>query len=584
MTINLNEMGDHGWSDDRAIYEIRNIYEGASTTSEGTFADRGSATATDRHAVLSPELQRESEKHIHLKRYLSTLPMDDIGVPEYRRSLTPDDNLSGERNLIYPVNKEVLIHIYPGIAGDRDCYVPVEPDCGPEVTDLLRQVDEQLAVDIDQLEALASSESKEQGLLDCLDRVCLSASGRLEPDPMTLDISGWEGLRYLMVREKVGLGKIQPLIDDPYIEDVSCSGVGSVFLEHRIFGGLKSSVAFDSGTELDRFVIKLSERIGRPATTRDPLIDSVLPDGSRINIVYGDDVSRKGSNFTIRKFSDAPLSVIDLIDSGTLSYDMAAYVWLMVAGGMNIFVSGETASGKTTLLNSISTFIDPDGKVVSIEDTPELQIPHENWTREVVRGSAVGESAVSMFDLLRSALRQRPDEILIGEIRGEEGAVVFQAMQTGHPCMATFHASTVEKLIQRLTGQPINIPKPYIDNLNMVILMSAVSLPDGRTARRVTSINEIIGYDSESESFGYIEVFRWDPVTDTFEFPGFMNTNLLENTVAVRSGIAPGNDRAIYDRLKRRSDVLKRLSEKEVNDFHELHDVLSQASREGHLR
>jgi flagellar protein FlaI len=247
-------------------------------------------------------------------------------------------------------------------------------------------------------------------------------------------------------------------------------------------------------------------------------------------------------------------------------------------------VSGETASGKTTLLNAISTFIDPDGKVVSIEDTPELQIPHENWIREVVRGSAVGESAVSMFDLLRSALRQRPDEILIGEIRGEEGAVVFQAMQTGHPCMATFHASTVEKLIQRLTGQPINIPKPYIDNLNMVILMSSVRLPDGRTARRVTSVNEIIGYDTESESFGYIEVFRWDPVTDTFEFPGFMNTNLLENTVAVRSGIAPGNGRAIYDKLKRRSDVLKRLSEKEVNDFHELHDVLSQASREGHLR
>ncbi|SVD15297.1 uncharacterized protein METZ01_LOCUS368151, partial [marine metagenome] len=306
-----------------------------------------------------------------------------------------------------------------------------------------------------------------RGLLECLDRICLSAGGRLEPDPMTLDTSGWEGLKYLMVREKVGLGKIQPFIEDPYIEDVSCSGVGSVFLEHRIFGSLKSSVTFDSGNELDRFVIKLSERIGRPATTRDPLIDSVLPDGSRINIVYGNDVSRKGSNFTIRKFSDSPLSILDLIKSGTLSYEMAAYVWLMVAGGMNIFVSGETASGKTTLLNSISTFINPDGKVVSIEDTPELQIPHENWTREVVRGMAAGESAVSMFDLLRSALRQRPDEIMIGEIRGEEGSVVFQAMQTGHPCMATFHASTVENLIQRLTGQPINIPKPFIDNLNL---------------------------------------------------------------------------------------------------------------------
>ena len=182
----------------------------------------------------------------------------------------------------------------------------------------------------------------------------------------------------------------------------------------------------------------------------------MLPDGSRINIVYGNDVSKKGSNFTIRKFSEDPLSILDLIRSGTLSYEMAAYVWLMVSGGMNAFVSGETASGKTTFLNAISTFIDPDGKVVSIEDTPELQIPHENWTREVVRGMALGESEVSMFDLLRSALRHRPDEIMVGEIRGEEGAVVFQAMQTGHPCLATFHASSVEKLIQRLTGQPIN--------------------------------------------------------------------------------------------------------------------------------
>jgi flagellar protein FlaI len=263
---------------------------------------------------------------------------------------------------------------------------------------------------------------------------------------------------------------------------------------------------------------------------------------------------------------------------------MAAYIWLMVSSGMNTFVSGETASGKTTLLNAISTFINPDGKIVSIEDTPELQVPHENWTREVVRGSAVGGSAVSMFDLLRSALRQRPDEIIIGEIRGEEGSVVFQAMQTGHPCMATFHASTVEKLIQRLTGQPINIPKPYIDNLNLVILMSAVKLPDGRTARRVTSINEIIGYDPTSESFGFIEVFRWDPATDTFEFPGYLNTNLLENVVAVRNGLAPGNDQAIYEKLYQRAQVLKRLYEKEVNDFYELHDVLSQAGREGHLR
>ena len=583
MTINQDELEGRRSLDDEAVFEIRNIPSAAKPNLPGTALGRSAVEEQPGETPLSSDLQRESDKHVHLKKYLASLPMDVIGIPEYRTLLTPEDRSLQWKNLIYPVNGNVMVHIYPGTSGDRDHYVPVEPDCGPVITDLLEQVDERLATDMGLLEQLAESEDHEQGLLESLDRICLSAGGRLEPDPMTLDISGWEGLRYLMVREKVGLGKIQPFINDPYIEDVSCSGVGSVFLEHRIFGGLKSSVAFNSEEELDRFVIKLSERIGRPATTRDPLIDSVLPDGSRINIVYGNDVSKKGSNFTIRKFSEAPLSILDLIRSGTLSYEMAAYVWLMIAGGMNVFVSGETASGKTTLLNSISTFIDPDGKVVSIEDTPELQIPHENWTREVVRGMALGESEVSMFDLLRSALRQRPDEIMVGEIRGEEGSVVFQAMQTGHPCLATFHASSVEKLIQRLTGQPINIPKPYIDNLNLVILMSAVRLPNGQTARRVTSINEIIGYDSAADCFGYIEVFRWDPVTDTFEFPGYMNTDLLENTVALRCGLAPEDDHAIYNKLSQRARVLERLQEKEVSSFHELHDVLSQASREGHI-
>ena len=348
MNVSQDELGDPERFDTGAIYEIRGVSGEAGTNTQDTVSGDGLNRGQTRNTVLSAELQRESDKHEPLKKYLAGLPITDIGAPEYRPALTAQDRSLSFRNLISPVTEEVLVHIYPGMLGERDCYVPVEPDCGPVITRLLEQVDERLAIDIDQLEMLAASEDRERGLLECLDRICLSAGGRLEPDPMTLDTSGWEGLKYLMVREKVGLGKIQPFIEDPYIEDVSCSGVGSVLLEHRIFGSLKSSVTFDSGNELDRFVIKLSERIGRPATTRDPLIDSVLPDGSRINIVYGNDVSRKGSNFTIRKFSDSPLSILDLIKSGTLSYEMAAYVWLMVAGGMNIFVSGETASGKPT--------------------------------------------------------------------------------------------------------------------------------------------------------------------------------------------------------------------------------------------
>ena len=387
-----------------------------------------------------------------------------------------------------------------------------------------------------------------------------------------------------MVRDKESVGTIEPLINDPYIEDISCSGVGPLFVEHKIFGGLKAGIKFETHEELDRYVIKLSERIGRPVTVREPIVDAVLPDGSRLNIVYGGDVSKRGSNFSIRKFSTTPMSVLDLVELGTLSCEMAAYISLMLAEGMNTFVSGETASGKTTLLNAISTFINPNAKIVSIEDTPELQVPHANWTREVVRGSANSGSSVTMFDLLRAALRQRPNEIIIGEIRGVEGAIAFQAMQTGHACMATFHASSVEKLIQRLTGNPISIPKTYIDNLNMVIIMSAVRLPSGRPSRRVLSINEIIEYDSESDSFGFIEVFRWNPATDEFEFPGYMNTNILEHVVAVRRGIPPHNSRLIYGEIEDRANVLKALHERQITNFYELHNVLSQAYREGLFR
>jgi len=251
---------------------------------------------------------------------------------------------------------------------------------------------------------------------------------------------------------------------------------------------------------------------------------------------------------------------------------------------MNTFVSGETASGKTTMLNAISTFIPPIHKIVSIEDTPELQVPHPNWTREVVRSSSDTASSITMFDLLRAALRQRPNEIIIGEIRGEEGAIAFQAMQTGHSCMATFHASSVERLIQRITGHPINVPKTYIDNLNIVIIMSAVRLPDGSTGRRILSINEIIEYNSENDAFGFIEVFRWDPATDTFEFPGYMNTNILEHVVASRRGLPPRESRRIYDVLNERADVLRGLREKEITNFYELHTILTQAYREGLFR
>ena len=327
----------------------------------------------------------------------------------------------------------------------------------------------------------------------------------------------------------------------------------------------------------------MAERIKKPATYRNPIVDAVLPDGSRINIVYGGDVSKRGSNFTIRKFSDTPLSILELIDFGTVDYTMAAYLSLVLGDGMNMFVCGETASGKTTLMNALTTFIHPSAKIVTIEDTPELQIPHGNWTREVIRGAKAGEgsSGVTMFDLLKAALRQRPNAILIGEIRGEEGAVAFQGMQTGHQTMATFHAASVQKLIQRLTGDPINIPKTYIDNLNIVVIQSSVRLPGGKMGRRAVSISEIVSYESPSDSFSYIEIFRWNPAEDKFDFVGSNNSYILENKIAFKRGIPTGKRRIIYREVARRASILEKIHKSGRSGFYELLQVLAKAQREG---
>lgn len=407
----------------------------------------------------------------------------------------------------------------------------------------------------------------------------------------TLDIAGkyglnsddLEGIKYSMVREKVGLGVLQPMMNDHHIEDISCSGVGQIFIEHKVFKSMKASFGYRTHDELDEHVLRLSERIKKPVTFRQPVVDASLPDGSRINIVYGQDVSLRGTNYTIRKFSDDPISIIQLCKWKSLSWEMAAYLSIIIEDGMNMFVSGETASGKTTLMNALCTFIEPNAKIVSIEDTAEVNVPHKNWIKEVTRKPKPGEteSGVGMFDLLRAALRQRPEFIIIGEIRGEEGLIAFQAMQTGHPVMSTFHASSVQKLIQRLVGDPILVPKNYIDNLNIAVMQIAVRLPDGSTGRRAISINEIVNYDSAADAFSFVEVFQWDPVTDTFDFTGFNNSYLLEQIIAPRRGYPPARRRQIYSLVKRRARILEKLAASGLEGYDEVYRTIAKAIKDG---
>ncbi len=555
----------------------------------------------DLYNMLPPPLQEASEASPFLLDYLHLVPIGEVGMPEYYPELPKKAGENKRPNIIYPVANNVFVHILADSKDSRSNYIPVEPTLSLDLDHLVPEVEHRCIEIGDPFIQPEADEERREILLDYIDRVTT-----VDADPkgragekrersrrggskglakIRLTPRELEGIKYLFVRDKIGLGLLEPLILDPYIEDISCSGLGHVFIEHKIFKSLKSTITFNSFDDIDEFVLRLAERVRKPVTYKNPIADATLPDGSRLNVVFGRDVSKRGSNFTIRKFSDTPISIFDMVDFGTINYEMLAYLSLVISNDMSTFVCGESASGKTSLLNALTVFIHPLAKVISIEDTPELRVPHKNWIREVVQSTKVGEDAtgaVTMFDLLKAALRQRPNEILIGEIRGPEGNVAFQAMQTGHPVMATFHAATVQKLIQRITSNPISVPRAYMDNLNAVILMSLVKLPDGKRARRITSINEIVGYDQPSESYNIVEAFRWDEATDIFDFSGHMTSYLMEYKIAPKLGIPGHKKRQIYAELERRAIILKKLhKEQGITDFYKILDVLGKAQRQG---
>ncbi|MCX7912273.1 MAG: type II/IV secretion system ATPase subunit [Dehalococcoidales bacterium] len=560
--------------------------------------------------ALPEELQAICKDNLHLLQYLHILKNNEIAVPQYYEKI--DRKLKGTKNpnLIYRVGNEVFVHILANPEDVRDYYIAIEPCVVDTNNGILDEVEIRLADYVEELEGVTDTKKRFELIMNIVDRIVTVGNGAVpkaeesaqgngnngnsnngskpksKKGKITLSRLQYNSLRYLLKRKLEGMGALDPMIIDRNIEDISCSGLGNIFVEHKIFGGLRASIGFETNEALDKFVIELAESIKHPVTFREPVVDATLPDGSRINIVYGSDVSKRGSNFTIRKFSDTPMSILELIGFGTLSYEMAAYLSIILQEGMNVWVSGETASGKTTLMNALTTFIPPEAKIVSIEDTPEVQVPHHNWIRGVTRGSTKGSDAseVSMFDLLKAALRQRPNLIIVGEIRGIEGAIAFQAMQTGHACMSTFHAASVPKLIQRVTGNPINVPKSYVDNLNVVVICQQVRLAKGGLGRRLTSINEIVSYDSVSDSFSFIEVFSWDPVTDTFIFRGNQNSYLLEHKIAPRRGLPEEKRRQIYKLVKERAEILKRIHEQGKTNFYELYAILSKAYREGYFR
>ncbi|MBO4522528.1 MAG: type II/IV secretion system ATPase subunit [Methanomicrobium sp.] len=572
----------------------------------------------------------------HLLEYLQMFPVNLYGIPLFFSELKRDLKSMENPNVIYPVNEFTFIHIFPDQEDVRNYYIPIEPSFLHSVAEAMPLIEKKLVDLIDVLEEDPITEDERRKVLkrvlreviyikkpnESIAQLTGDTGGGAEggggfkdkivkflntdfsaPDdnmaalskkiPQTPDgkviltMGEYRSIEYLLIRDKIEMGILNPFLADPYNEDITCDGVGPIFVEHKIFSGLKSAVEFKHSDEIDNFVIKMAERIRRPITFRNPIVDATLPDGSRINIVYGTEISKHGSNFTIRKFAEEPSSILQLIEWKTTDYLVAGYMWICIEFGMSLFMSGETASGKTTSLNALTTFIAPEGKIVTIEDTPELTVPHKNWTRQVSKGKGKGEGSggdITMFDLLRAALRQRPNYILVGEIRGSEGAVAFSAMQTGHPVMSTFHAASVEKLIQRLCSDPINIPMTHVDNLNIVIIQSAVRRPSGGTVRRMLSINELVGYDPESGGFSFVAIFVWNPITDEFDFPGRGSSFLLENKIATLLGIPDHKKSEMYFEVEKRAKILQRLHKAGYVGFWDLYYMLTKVKKQGLIK
>lgn len=396
-------------------------------------------------------------------------------------------------------------------------YYVVEPELTAEDRRVIDRVREVLAYTLEvPRERFASREDAESYIEDAVLEVI---------DKFKIRVSRHRlgKILYYIKRDTVGFGKIDVMMRDPYIEDISCDGVKTpVYVWHKDFESIPSNVVFETVTELNNVILRFAYISGRTVSLANPILDAQLPDGSRINAVLGGQVATRGGSFSIRKFTEKPFTIIELIKRGTMDSLTAAYFWELLEYKKSVIIAGPTASGKTTTLSSIANFIHPDYKIVTIEDTRELRLYHQNWAPMVTRGrwGETGRGEIDEFELLRAALRQRPDYIILGEVRGKEAYTLLQAMATGHSGLTTMHADSIEAVISRLSSPPISAPKPLITNSVDAITMQLRLVVDGRPIRRVVEVAEIIGYNSKTDQIETRSVIKWDPAVDKIEWRG----------------------------------------------------------------
>jgi flagellar protein FlaI len=386
------------------------------------------------------------------------------------------------------------------------------------------------------------------------------------------DVS-WYKILYHAERDLVGFGKIDPLMRDPNIEDISCDGVNKpVYVWHRIYESIETNLQFESDEDLDNLVVKLVHMAGKHVSSAFPIVDASLPGKHRLAVAYRREITPFGTAFTIRKFREDPYSIIDLINIGTFTEDMAAYLWICLENRASVMVLGGTAAGKTTALNALGCLIKPGSKIMTIEETAELNLSHENWVSLIARqsyglgGSSVGE--VALFDLVKTCMRHRPDLMIVGEVRGQEAYVLFQALATGHGGMCTMHAENVQSAVRRLMQKPMDISPAYIPLMNVVMSVQRVHLVkngEKRAYRRILSVNEII--DSEN----YVNPFKWDPIKDEQIID--LDCSFLITNISERLGVAREQ---LVNEIKRRSNVLHWMRTHKIRSYKEVAAIIAE--------
>ncbi len=432
--------------------------------------------------------------------------------------------------------------------GTELLYVPLEPPLNRREQRLLAFL-KRVIIDEFLPEAAEEVEGPEE---EVLRRAFIAARRRYKiraPPYSLLKIS------YYLKRDLIGYGKLHVMMKDPEIEDISVPGVKRpIYVWHRRYENLRTTVEIESEEEMNQLLGRLATKGRKQISSANPIIDATLPEGYRAHLVSGE-VAATGGTITVRKYRSIPFTILELIKLKELDMEMAAYLWYLIEHKRSVIIFGPTGAGKTTLLNAIAMFIRPEMKVITIEETRELNLPHPHWVPLVSREAASGEvGKVTLYDLVKSSLRQRPDYVIVGEIRGEEAYVFFQAIATGHGGLTTMHAESTDSAIKRLTSPPMNVPLHHIPMVDAFVHIERVRIK-GRITRRILEITEVVGIEGEQPVLN--TVFRWTgETTDTFEKSG--KSVVIDRIASVRGVPIEVVEREIAERKALLSELLER--------------------------